>query len=443
MGKPKLDIGRPTGAFNRLSQTYEQQRAAGQFPAAAFNKAREIGWVHSKMAVDAEMPSTHPILSDGELSSLAGKPVWLFQLASKESSPKVINGTHNYETARANWRETKQIMLSKVTQKFWDKIKDPRDNIKESNGKGLAAISYQLDMKEDPKFAPQPPLPADHPLAKLRQPSLWPHRWPPSRVSDITIIRLYPARFGPKVLWQMWTGMPANIVQYIPANGDLQTLIVGHELRHAMQPYPGGPTKFESYFGEVDADRYAIPYAQKLGVPQGTVEAFLAGRCVDSFCTTPRTWSGHTTTPAILENSIAEWPVQRVEHIRFELRARTAMLLTAQKFDLTSAEIKAALGNHYPKDNPARKAHIKALMKAARKADDKVSKKAGIRAERRLLALKKIWNSQSVKMDKDTTYFAGLVLEGASLYWPDLMKTRTQFRQVHTRSFTRQNAAHA
>lgn len=437
MGKKQTP--HPSEAFTALAKRYAIQRSRGVFPSGMFLAAQQMEWVPVNTPASQLEPPTREPLSDGELSALVDKPVFDIRIAPTPHTPKRISWKLSKAGARAHWKMVKQELKKRMGEEMYSQIDKPHE-MREEDGSEISAYSFAIDMKSEPNFPPPPPLPEGHLLKDFKLEVKWPPRRR-SYVSDVTVIRIHPTNFGPKDLWQHLNSLPDRLHQMMPRQDDTYLILQSHELGHARQPQPDQPTHTESYYGEYDADDYMAHICARLGVKRGNIETFHAARSITSIAYTnaygSSAWSCHTTTPALYFGGFDTWPIAKLNALRKVIRGHTDMLLVGEGFNLAPEEVQAftAKNEKYFKQFDKRKEEVSRQLGRARLAEAKVASKPGLMAERRLLALKKMWNDQSLKMDQEMLVLAGNALEGAALFWPDLKDPKVRLTPAKTTSF--------
>lgn len=431
----------PNEAFRALTKRYAQQRRRGSFPSGMFPHAAKMEWVDVNTPVAELEPPPHPPLTDAELQSLVGKPVYDIRIAPTKHTPKNINWKLSPAGAREHWRVVQAELKKRMGKELWNELEKPHE-LREDSGSELSAYSFAIDFKTDLKLPKPPPLPTGHPLHGLEVPMEFPMRRR-TYVSDVAVLRIHPTNFGPKQLWEHLTSLRNDriIGLRMPKQDSLYLLLQGHETGHAFQPQPDTPTHNESYHGEYHADDFMGHMVARLGVKRGVVEAFHAARAVTSLGFTAAignaAWSCHTTSPALYFGGLRSWPISRLNALRKQVRAHTDMLLVGEGCNLDHAEIRAytAKNRQYFKKFHNRHEEVKRQLGRARLAEAKVDTKPALKVERRLLALKKMWNDPNVKMDRDMLFMVGHTLEAAALFWPDIKDPSVRLTPSLTKTF--------
>lgn len=478
VGHPEKEDEPPTEIFRRLARNYAAQRRRHAFPSGCFNEAKNLKWVSAKTP-EAELTApTRPLLTDGELSAIAGHPVLCMQLDRMPLAPRHTGEKLSAKAARADWLHTKKFLIGKISPELWEQIETPRRFLRQKTGSYLGAESVNMDFLREPQFGKPPPLPPGHELADFRLPSYWPHERRPHDPCDISIIRLYPTNFSTAIVWGSIHNLPPTLPLQMPDSRDIRLIVQLHELRHTFQPN-GYPDKNASFFAEYDADWYAMKAGARLSLPAGCLTAFIATRCLISFTSSASLLQPHyavvptllaaqnsdtserrLTDPALkkkithdmtrpdkeapltaneVENydGYKAWPLSKASaHLR-ELRMHVDMMLVGEDVNVTAAEIHAIATRNDKLFKPyeGRKEEVLRQIRRARLAEARTDKKAYLRVEARLLALKKIWNNLSIPLDPETRMIAGQTLEAAALFWPDIKDPKVKLAATHLNAF--------
>lgn len=464
----------PKSVFDCISRRYAIQRGMGHFPMAAFPHAHNMPWVDADTTADKLPPRAATLLSDGELSAISGRPVFNLALDHFPEGLRHAGEKRSPATARQEWLKVQETLQARIPLAIWKEIDKPKLSLWEKKNSYATASAVPLEFKRDEiVLPPPPPLPATHPLAGWDYPCYWPYRKRMHEPADLHVIRLHPKNFSLSSVWYALHSLPASLKLRIPANRDVRLLLQLHELRHTKQPYVT-PDKTEKLFQEYDSDLFALNAGSRLGIPLGALHAWLAMRAFTNFAVSLGSKVDYATvlpllaaihadvSPARLQDNklrqqvgekmrrphpsdplnedelrcyegFHSWPVERLRAAQRELALQTDLRLVGEDGNITADEIRAfeKRDRKFFRTYDNRHPEVSRQLGRAKLAEDKLRENIPMMPERRLLALKEVWNTRSIKLSPDALLMAGTALEGAGLFWPALKHPDTRLAPAH------------
>jgi len=322
-----------------ILHTYKEQRAAGQFPYAAFtHAAEELEWIPA-----TEEPTAEPIapfLTVGEIKQLTSK--FIIEIAHGELPANSYAAHHLLTEEEVDARaHAAHAILKRNGAKA--NVEDLKEWKRQKVRPFVMNVALSRRHEKEIKNLKRRRLPYTHPLSGIKVPLVLSHS-----VSDSPESRYYPyrgiliqntgVRSPYRDDWQCWTGLKGSNCEKLPDITDMPWVIQQHEIGHVVQgdasDLRGKSIHFESdYRIEGNAELFALESYRRYGADRARIELMYARLTVQQYLC-PNTHGNfdervYWGIPALMlgQKGFEAWPLYRISTAVTELHHAAAGMI--------------------------------------------------------------------------------------------------------------------